>query len=144
MRPAIARDVVKNYFVPHTTAAAASPGRAPLERPGAAAAIAASDAAAQLVKRRPRYLAMRGIASTIFWALLGHKTYVRAISTDRIPAALVRGSLAAGTTYLQERSAIRAGRVPAYATPKRSVFSLYALIGVGLGLAAAVVNRGRR
>jgi len=142
MPPAIARDVVRNYFVPHTTAAAGSTGRAPLERTGAA--IAASDAALHLVKRRPRYLVMRGIASTIFWALLGHKTYVRAISTDRIPAALVRGSLAAGTTYLQERSAIRAGRVPAYRTPKRSVFSLYTLIGVGLGLAAAVVNRGRR
>lgn len=139
----IQREVLTSHFVPNTA------GGVRQERESGNADVSAyllgdgvDGARHPSVRKTGRSPLMR-VASTVFWAVLGHKTFVRAISQDRIPAAIVGGSVAAGTAYLRERSAQRTRLVSPHAVSKRSVFSLYAVIGLGLGLGATLVNRRR-
>lgn len=144
----IQREAVKRNFVPVTTDEVATYTGEPSNTKRVIASVYTNDIAhpqpARHVKNRPARHTLYRVASTIAWALLGHKTFVHAISQDRIPAALVGGSLAAGTVYVQDRSARRAHLVSPHAVSKRSVLSLYAVMGFGLGLGAMLLNRGRR
>lgn len=134
----IQRKALKSHFVPHTAGGAA----ARADDAGMSPRTARGLADGATVRRAPRSGLLR-LASTIFWAVIGHTTFVRAVSQDRVPAALIGGSLAAGTAYLQDRAAGRTDLVSPHAVSKRSVFSLYAVIGFGLGLGALLGNRRR-
>lgn len=132
----IERAILKSHFVPNTAGGAA---QNVVER--ARASDVLRDGQDRSVTKRNRGSTLFRVASTIFWAVLGEKTFVQAISQDRVPAALVGGSLAAGAAYVQDSR--RSNLVSEYQVSKRSLFSLYTVIGLGLGLGATLMNRRR-
>lgn len=134
MQKTIERAALKSYFVPNT-AGGAAPN---VVQRATASDVLRNEQDGAIIKRNGGSLLFR-IASTIFWAILGEKTFTRAISQDRVPAALIGGSLAAGAAYVQDSR--RSNLVSEYQVSKRSLFSLYTVIGLGLGLGAALMNR---
>lgn len=134
MRQTIERAALKSHFVPNTGGGA---GPNVVER-ATASDVLRDDGYRSVTKRKERSVLFR-VASTIFWAVLGEKTFVRTISQRRVPEALVNGALAAGTAYVQESR--RSNLVSEYRVSKRSLFSLYTVIGLGLGLGATFINR---
>jgi hypothetical protein len=136
MQQTIERAALKSHFVPNAGGGAARQVAA-VETPDASDTVH-GDPARRERKAKGRSLLLR-VASTIFWAVLGEKTFVRTISQRRVPEALVSGALAAGTAYVQESR--RSNLVSEYRVSKRSLFSLYTVIGLGLGLGATFRNR---
>lgn len=130
MRQTIQRETLKSHFVPNTGV-------------GSSASVAQS---VPVVQATPKSgfgrIALR-TASKIFWAVAGEKAFTKAMSQHGVSGALLSGSLAAGTVYAQERVARRAPVASAHAISKRSLFSFYAAIGMGLGLGAMLVNKRR-
>lgn len=145
MQQTIEREVFTRHFVPRTmgrtaTSATVTPGGRKADGVGVLADVAPRARIQRAPKRVGRNVLLR-VASTLFWAVMGEKTFARAISQKRIPAALLDGALAAGTAYVQDVRRANSASEPKVS--KRSVFSLYTAIGLGLGLGAAFVNRRR-
>lgn len=142
MRQAVRREALKTYFVPNTGVGAADDRN--MDGAGAwAGRHAGPPAKADVRAERKLLRSLRRAAITVFWSLAGEKTLANAMSQQRIPGALLNGSLAAGTAYLQERHARRRPLASPDAKAKRSLFSFYAAIGMGVGLGAMLVNRQR-
>lgn len=145
MRQTIQREVLKRHFVPNTagavgpSAAEASHGQEARERTGAAE----HERRQRPPLKRTLGRTMLRTGSTIFWAILSERVYTRAISQRRASSALLGGSLAAGTAYVQDRSMQRADGAAGRAVSRRSLFSFHAVMGLGLGLGAMLANRRR-
>ncbi|GEM_PF-4926844 len=145
MQQTMQQEVFARHFVPQAAGRAATSTTVTLrgrraDDVGVLADVAPRARIPRAPKRVGRNVLLR-VASTLFWAVMGEKTFARAISQQRIPAALLDGALAAGTAYVQDVR--RPDFVSEPKVSKRAVFSLYTAIGLGLGLGAALVNRRR-
>lgn len=146
MRQTIEREVLQARFIPNTEGAPSATGVRDDRRGEPQLYVSArNELSPSRESMRTHGVARtwRRVASTVFWAVAGERAFARAVSQTRLPAALLHGSLAAGTVYMQERVARDAGADPLYGASRRSLFSFYAVIGFGLGLGAMLVNRRR-
>lgn len=144
MRQTIERQILKAGFVPNTGGTRAEQSIRRGERPRVAGVRAARGSSRGFVHADRLARLLQHVASTAFWAVAGERTFARAVSQTRLPAALVNGSLAAGAAYMQERAASGTASGSLDGVSKRSLFSFYAAIGLGLGIGATLVNRIRR
>src|SRR5690242_1079322 len=100
MQHAIQRETLERHFVPRSAGGAMQQTRADATIQAGRAAAGVPTSAARTGRLRS---AAARVGSTIFWAVMGEKALARAISQERMPAALLHGSLAAGTVYMQQR-----------------------------------------
>ena len=146
----IQHEVLRRHFIPSTAASARS---AEIEAPSrdrmcarAVSEIAPARAPVVLSPPRPagRARTLLRAGGSIALALLGARTFERALARRGVAGALFRGSVAAGAAYVQDRHANGARAALESRPPERSILAVYAVAGLGLGIGSLIANRRRR
>lgn len=140
----IQHEVLRRHVIPNAAARARNGEihvpRTARGQAGRAGILVGTAAAPALMMRR----APLRVAATIFFAVLGAKTFNRTLAQRSVLGALFRGSVAAGAAYVQDRHARAALPTLETRSPEPSALSVYAVAGLGLGLGALFANRRRR
>lgn len=146
----IQHEVLRRHFIPNTaanarTAAIETPSRARM-RARASFEIAPARAPVVLAPPRPagRARTLLRAGGRIVLALLGARTFDRALAQRGVVGTLFRGSVAAGAAYVQDRHANGTRAALESRPPERSILAVYAMAGLGLGIGSLIANRRRR